>query len=599
VTATLDAPRPTEPPRPPSWQQTPDVPTRPPGRWNHLALAAFIALVGPVIQTIGVPPHQTFLMLLVGVPAVTAMIAMPARAWYLRAVVAVGAGAVLLPLAGKLLAVWMVFGLLLGLWVAAERPPLPFIPRPGPGAAGPVAVLCAVAGWQGIRIGSALPIIVPLALAVLVPFVATLGNGTLERIGARVGHVVGEAVTVVAFWLLGVLVVVLPWGFQRVLRRDPLRQTSGWGRRDRLDAQPRQPWAPDPHPRRRSLVPIVATLVVGAVGIGALLVVRARSAPPELTGIDQALRTPPVDPTPPGDWYPEYREDVDWALSDRVALVPFETQRLLNVRTRHVNIEDGRRVSWTPEGTTEPLRIWLYGGNAAFGFEQRDEHTIASELTRVAADNGVDVVVSNRGVPGQLHWRGSQRFAQDLATLEFTGEEKPDLVIFYDGFEDVTTSQQLVDRDLGDVLAPYEAYGEQTFDRVVNRGEGGTPTPDGVTNGGWPTVPGPAAADAGELAVRRYDRARRSTVDRARVAGIPVVFVWGAARTNGSQLATDLGRASTLLPDDIVDLTHALDAQPESFVDDVHHDEAGARAIASTLFDTLRPQLDQLEAARP
>lgn len=599
MTTTLDeSPRSTSAP-PPSWHQTPDVPRRPAGRWDHLALAAFIALVGPVVQTIGVPPHQTVLMLLVGLPAVTAMIAVPARAWYVRALIAFGAGALLLPLAGKLLAVWMVFGLLLGLWVAAERPPLPFIPRPGPGAAGPVAVLCAVAGWQGIRIGSAVPIVVPLTLAVLVPFAAKLGNGTLERLTARFGHAVGQLVTAVAFWLLGVAVVILPWGAQRLFRRDPLRPTVGWGRRERLDAQPRQPWAPDPHPRRRSLVPIIATLVIGAVAIGALLVVRARSAPPELTGIDQALRTPPVDPTPPGDWYGDYREDIDWVMSDRVALVPFETQRLLDVRTRHVNVEDGHRVSWTPNGAARPLRIWLYGGNAAFGFEQRDDHTIASELARVAADSGVDVVVSNRGVPGQLHWRGSQRFAEDLATLELTGEERPDLVVFYDGFEDVTTARQLVDRGLGDVLAPYEAYGEQTFDRVVNRGEGGTPTPDGVTNRGWPTVPGPAAADAGELAIRRYERARQSTVDRARLAGIPVVFAWEAARTSGSQVATDLGRASALLPDDVVDLTHALDAQPDSFVDDVHHDEAGARTVATSLFATLRPQLSQLQAGRP
>jgi lysophospholipase L1-like esterase len=78
-----------------------------------------------------------------------------------------------------------------------------------------------------------------------------------------------------------------------------------------------------------------------------------------------------------------------------------------------------------------------------------------------------------------------------------------------------------------------------------------------------------------------------------------VVFVWEAARTAGSQVATDLGRASSLLPDDVVDLTHALDAQPETFVDDVHHDEAGARTVASALFDTLRPQLEQLDGGGP
>ena len=65
-------------------------------------------------------------------------------------------------------------------------------------------------------------------------------------------------------------------------------------------------------------------------------------------------------------WYDEYREDIAWVTDERVALRPFEVYRLLDVRTRHVNIDDGDRVTWTPPPCDcDRPPVWLYGGSAA------------------------------------------------------------------------------------------------------------------------------------------------------------------------------------------------------------------------------------------
>ena len=70
----------------------------------------------------------------------------------------------------------------------------------------------------------------------------------------------------------------------------------------------------------------------------------------------------------------------------------------------------------------------MYGGSTTYGLNQRDDHTIASELARVAHEHGVTIDIDNRGALGHLHWMEAERFAWDL-----TIEAPPDMVIFYDG----------------------------------------------------------------------------------------------------------------------------------------------------------------------
>ncbi|MFZ4434780.1 MAG: hypothetical protein ACOYOQ_16435 [Microthrixaceae bacterium] len=573
----------------PDWAQVPPPGSPPRGRWDLVPVAAFVALVGPFVEARFWPPFTPWRVTLIGALALLLMMALPRRWWVARGAVAAGAALLVLLPQGRVLAIWLGAGLLLAVWVAQDAPPLPFLPRPGPGAAGPVMVFVGVAAWQAARGASPIGFVVPFGLACLMPLAAWLGHGVLDRIGRRVGHAVGAAVSAVLFVVLGALVVLVPWSVQRVLRRDPLRPPDGWRPRERRELRPSGLWAPEPRPDRVSLAP-VALLALALLLVVGWVVVQRGGTPSSEAEVSALLRPPPPDPTPPGSWYPEYRQDVAWALTDGVALDTFQPRRLLDVRTRTVNVTDGHRVSWTPppSGDARTIRVWIYGGNGAFGFEQRDDHTIASELARAADSAGLRLEVSNRGVPGQAHWRASQRFAEDLATERTFGGSLPDLVIFYDGFEDVLAAEQLVERGLGDVRAPYEAFGEQAFDRIVNDGDGATPPPTGVESLGWPTVPGMPVSSVGELAVRRYERARRSTIDRARQAGIPVVFAWQAARTSGDGQGRYFAEAERFLPPDVLDLVHSLDGGGADWVDDVHHGEEGAGVVAAELLPAVR-----------
>jgi hypothetical protein len=56
--------------------------------------------------------------------------------------------------------------------------------------------------------------------------------------------------------------------------------------------------------------------------------------------------------------------------------------------------------------------------------------------------------------------------------------------------------------------------------------------------------------------------------------------------------------ASARLPGDVLDLTRELDGNPNAFVDDVHHDETGAKLVAARLFDSVRPRLELIAEAR-
>jgi lysophospholipase L1-like esterase len=100
----------------------------------------------------------------------------------------------------------------------------------------------------------------------------------------------------------------------------------------------------------------------------------------------------------------------------------------------YTNVRDGERVTLRLPCATCPKRtVWLLGASAAFGLGQRDEYTTASYIVRQGAAAGYDLTVRNLAVPGMTvvdEYQGLR------AHLEHDGE-RPDLVIFMDGFNDV------------------------------------------------------------------------------------------------------------------------------------------------------------------
>jgi hypothetical protein len=344
---------------------------------------------------------------------------------------------------------------------------------------------------------------------------------------------------------------------------------------------------------------------------GAVVWQRAAADREQQTAIERLLVDAPGD-LETAEWHDELREDMAWVLDDRVALRPFEVYRVLDVETRHVNVRDGERETWrAPECDCERLTLWLYGGSAVFGIEQRDHQTIASHLVKVAYEDGIVLDVRNRGLPGQLHWRNAFRFSWDL-----TWEDPPDLVAFYDGADEVDSALVLSERGLGDTRAPFEPFSEELYEELFDVPEQLQPPTD-IDYLGWPTLSDLPNDDPGRLAIARYDRTREMSRDAAAIADTPVRWFWQPTRhahadwESPAEEGTDaadperaaaFARAADLLDDEVIDLTEVFAAVDQPlYANEVHHSERGARIVAEAIYRALRPdlreQLEQLEGS--
>ncbi len=109
------------------------------------------------------------------------------------------------------------------------------------------------------------------------------------------------------------------------------------------------------------------------------------------------------------------------------------------VQGRFVNIDRGAgRKTWNPPNLPpEALTVYFFGGSAAWGYGARDDHTIASQLSRRLNAKNSQVRVYNYGEPAYT-------FTQGLLYLitKLREGSRPDLVIFYDGFNDVYGAYQ-------------------------------------------------------------------------------------------------------------------------------------------------------------
>jgi lysophospholipase L1-like esterase len=102
---------------------------------------------------------------------------------------------------------------------------------------------------------------------------------------------------------------------------------------------------------------------------------------------------------------------------------------------------DGVRATWQPPAseTQRPehgtVKVLLLGGSSLWGFGARDDQTIPSLLARSLHDQGWRVELNNLSEIGYVS-------TQELIALlrELQGGYRPDVVIFYDGVNDVTSA---------------------------------------------------------------------------------------------------------------------------------------------------------------
>jgi lysophospholipase L1-like esterase len=141
---------------------------------------------------------------------------------------------------------------------------------------------------------------------------------------------------------------------------------------------------------------------------------------------------------------------------------PFLGYRFTNKTSTYTNLVDGVRTSYQSQAPGKKVSVWFFGASALFGDGQRDDHTIPSEFSRLAEADGIPLEVRNYGRPGVAMWQELELFQQLVAS-----GQKPDLVVFYDGFNDLAWQMNL---DL--TPEPTNAY-DRTRNQATNAGANG------------------------------------------------------------------------------------------------------------------------------
>lgn len=502
----------------------------------------------------------------------------------------------------------------------------------------------------------ALPVLVPLAVAavlgvlghraqalVLVAVAAVLGAATLAGVDVtgRVARLVDLVVRglVAVLGGAGFLLVVLPaWAWNRLRRRDVLR-TPDAGRWQRLPRVPVPPTSLGGAPIVAGRRPLWRTLV-GAVEVVLLVLainyaagwtfdrVSGRTGPnsiaeamgsaPRARVDDPRVDSPAMAGAP---WAKRYFADLQ---ATSVGYWPFTEYRPEPYESPHLNLDGWTRRSYqTPGETARRPVVWMFGGSTTFGEGQRDDHTIASELVRLAERNGTPITVANFGQRGWTHWQEMLLFEQRLAL-----EPPPDLAIFYDGANEITSQAllneavpsntlvlQLAERLAGASVATrfvqdgaavpaeglWHAYTQHSLahklvyafrptaadaaprqEPLVNR-DGAAPAGDGIGTDYDLT------AEDGTDAGRVYERGRRLTSQIAADAGVEPLFFWQPVRFEGLPQQ----RALAELGDDVIDLSDALDGHGDTYIDGAHTNEEGARVIAEAIWPSVQPRIEQ------
>jgi hypothetical protein len=137
------------------------------------------------------------------------------------------------------------------------------------------------------------------------------------------------------------------------------------------------------------------------------------------------------------DWVPAYFADLAGAW---VIWNPYSYWIGAQYRSTYFNIgADGLRVTTdgkpVPDTPRKPIRIFVFGGSTMWGEGARDAYTIPSWLQRMLDAAPQKVRVSNYGQDGYVN-------SQEMILLfeQLRLGNVPDLVIFYDGFNDCTSA---------------------------------------------------------------------------------------------------------------------------------------------------------------
>lgn len=140
-------------------------------------------------------------------------------------------------------------------------------------------------------------------------------------------------------------------------------------------------------------------------------------------------------------WYADFMSEYDATRPQRWR--PYvQFGRLPNYHGKYVNIDaDGRRTVPQPTTPATPIAsVFMFGGSTMWGDSQREANSIAGETARrlqSIAPSGQRISVTNFGESGYVS-------TQELIQLErqLQAGVRPDVVVFYDGLNDVFAAVQ-------------------------------------------------------------------------------------------------------------------------------------------------------------
>ena len=563
--------------------------------------AAVTARTAAVHQGIGV---RAGAVASVAVAASLATWAGRRRAWPASLVLAVLAGSVLLTgvFGGRIVMAWSACSLPLAAWAVHGVAP-PRAPEVDRRALGPV-VGVAVLGGVVARDPNRWRVAFAISLAAWLVAAVTARRG--EMVGrwvAGLRRVVTSVATFVPMAVLWLPFVALPWLLQRLVRFDPLgaprrRPGTRWIPLRAEAERPERMWSPErveggPSFARRLHSRAPAALAAAIVlGVVVVTVVLPLAHPPPATEAERTLRSV------------EGFDELSASMEDVIEqsyVSHFVGVEWPDHSSRWINIEDGRRMTWTPPppGRCEPTRVWMFGGSALFGVYQRDGHTIPSEVAREAHRRGMDLEVQNRGVAGDVAWQMNRRLERALAAAG-----PPDLVVYYDGWNDLRAIRDMdfTGRSLHgepDFVGPLDRLHERVLSELGGIEPGrryAVEVPE--------TGPGLSADEVLDLATTQYATSHETAKAMARHHGFaflhlhqPNLYTRSPRHPEEPDGDPAFGslvrRFRAALPDEVVDLGGALDGFDEAaFYDEVHVTEPANRVIARSVVDEIAARLD-------
>ena len=279
------------------------------------------------------------------------------------------------------------------------------------------------AGWIAGSIALTL-----LVLDLFIPSAHRAATTALRRMSLLVAGAIGYVALGVVY-----LTIFTPAGLiTRILRLDPLqlrsRRRTYWF--DRNDAgDPARMYSPEMRSSEGTLpIRLVAGLL--SIGAGLFLLMLADLATGSVVNRIRARHALARRAAPGEPWKEDYFREYDsggfrfdantlWMRSD--------------VRGQFINIKDGVRATYRPRSAgPRPKRIFLFGGSALWGYGARDDHTIPSELARLAEGEGRNWIFVNRGQLAHVSWQNVAALSDLCAAGDI-----PDAVVFYNGANEV------------------------------------------------------------------------------------------------------------------------------------------------------------------